>query len=281
MSRDGYALLSVLWLVVLLGTLIGTGTSLVVVNHLEGENRLHLVRAKWAAVACLELAKARFSSRGLGVAVDSVTLGGDLWCSGDGINPDVRINPNLGDSLGLIRVLGDVGAVASLLDWIDEDDHPREAGAESEWYRHRGRRLPRNGPLANARELIHVRGFENTSLADAEQLFTTRGDGRVAPGRASLKVLESVSLLPRQVARRIARFPDSTLTPAAVVEAMGVELTTEEFRQLSERLSFDESLEWVRFQGSVNAGRRVLTAVLIAELVRSPGQLATRRLVPQ
>lgn len=45
----------------------------------------------------------------------------------------------------------------SLLDWLDDDDEPREAGAEARWYRSRGV-VPRNGALRSIDELVHVRG---------------------------------------------------------------------------------------------------------------------------
>lgn len=45
----------------------------------------------------------------------------------------------------------------SLLDWIDDDDVPREAGAEAGWYARRGL-VPRNGPLRSIDELVHIRG---------------------------------------------------------------------------------------------------------------------------
>lgn len=47
----------------------------------------------------------------------------------------------------------------SLLDWQDDDDEPRESGAEADYYRLR-RLTPRNGPLRSIGELVQVRGFD-------------------------------------------------------------------------------------------------------------------------
>ena len=46
----------------------------------------------------------------------------------------------------------------SLLDWIDDDDEAREAGAEAPYYAPLGRR-PRNGPLHSLGELMLIRGM--------------------------------------------------------------------------------------------------------------------------
>ncbi len=46
----------------------------------------------------------------------------------------------------------------SFLDWIDDDDEPRQHGAEIDYYANLGRR-PRNGPLHSIDELLGVRGM--------------------------------------------------------------------------------------------------------------------------
>ncbi len=54
---------------------------------------------------------------------------------------------------------------AALLDWLDEDDDPREGGAESEYY---GQLEPpyqaKNGPLDSVEELLLVKGFSAAVL---------------------------------------------------------------------------------------------------------------------
>lgn len=81
-----------------------------------------------------------------------------------------RINVNLAPSDVLSRTPGlDQAAVASILDWIDDDDTPNPDGAENEYYA--GLSPPygcRNGPLESLEELAFVRGIT------AELYFGTR-----------------------------------------------------------------------------------------------------------
>lgn len=62
-------------------------------------------------------------------------------------------------------------ATDSLLDWTDDDDDPRNDGAESAWYERRSIR-PRNGPLQSIDELVAVRGF-NAAAVDRVRSFVT------------------------------------------------------------------------------------------------------------
>ena len=53
----------------------------------------------------------------------------------------------------------------SILDWIDEDDEPREFGAETEYYGALDPPYdPKNGPLTTVEELLLVRGVDPTVL---------------------------------------------------------------------------------------------------------------------
>ena len=64
----------------------------------------------------------------------------------------------------------EVQAAESILDWLDEDDDPRESGAESEFYSRLTRPLmPRNALPPDLDELLFVRGV------DAFRLFGIRG----------------------------------------------------------------------------------------------------------
>lgn len=51
--------------------------------------------------------------------------------------------------------------VAAVLDWRDLDDLPRPLGAERQWYAAHARKTPRNGNIADVRELLFIRGIDS------------------------------------------------------------------------------------------------------------------------
>lgn len=281
--RDGFALVAVLWLILLLSALGSAGIAPVVVEQRAAENRVALGRAGWAALACLELLRARVA-RGTEVqeSLDSIALGASVWCDAESMNVDERVNVNVADSAGLQRVLGDPGRVAALLDWIDEDDLPRAAGAEAEWYRAAMRPLPRNAPLRDPSELALVRGFEAIAPDELYRVFTTRGLGRVSPNRAPSWALGSVSVLSEQQIERVVALRTSGATFAAaeqVTVAAGLDPTIPEFRDLTQRLSFNESEHTVVVSGRVSLGERTLESRLVVVLIETDGELVVSHVV--
>jgi type II secretory pathway component PulK len=283
-SRNGFALLTVLWLLLLLSVLLADVLVPVVVSLRAGENRVLLTRAKWAALGCLELARARFANEAAPTAIDSVALGTTVWCRSESLSPDERVNPNASDSSGLLRVVGDGSRVASVLDWIDADDEPREEGAERDWYSARGRATPRNAPIRDAKELGLIRGFEQVSMGDLERLFTARGEGRLSPNRAPAWALASIAVLsPQDVSKIVTRrgLAARFVTAEQLVSMTGIDVGLEEFRELTRRLSFTESERTTRFQGLVDAGTRRLDYTVVAVLHETPQGLSVAQLEAQ
>lgn len=276
-SRDGFALIAVLWLVAALAVLLTVGMRPARLAADAAQNRLGRARALWAARGCLALLQAR--NAGLGTDVDEgpVALGPATWCTLEPFDWDVRINPNIMDSLGLMRVLDDSVRVASLLDWIDEDDTPREAGAEEGWYRTTGRVLPRNGTLAAVAELTHIRGFEEEPLDSLEALFTVRGNGSVSPDRASALVLSSVSALSDSDVARLVAIRSSRRSFASVESvclSLGMDPTPDTFRELALRLSIRPTERTFRVYGWTDVGDRVVRSRIDVELMPVDGELA-------
>lgn len=193
MSRHGFALLSALWIVVALGTLGAVATRVGRSEFAAARNRVLLARAGWAREACVELLLARFQPtdplRG-----DSAGLGRGTWCRIAVEDPEARLNVNVASPDHLSALLGSDSLTAALLDWRDPDSLPRPGGAEADWYRARGRATPRNGPLADLRELRLVRGFDLPVVRRLLPLLTTRGDGRVDVNTAPGPVLSAVGL---------------------------------------------------------------------------------------
>jgi hypothetical protein len=225
--------------------------------------------------------RARFPGGRPEARFDSVALGPVVWCAVDDVAPEQRVNPNVGDSIGLTRLLMDPVRVASVLDWLDEDDDPRDAGAEAEWYRRRARTLPRNGPLRDPAELRLVRGFEDVTVAELERMFTVRGDGRVSANRAPAWALASVSVLSPEDAERIVALRGAAPTlavPDQVVTLAGIDLTLEEFAELTRRISFSDARRTLRFRGLARAGARTLEFTAVAVLQEREGELTVAQL---
>ena len=265
--RGGFALLSVLWLIAALAILTLTQVAPAIVARRAAENRTQVTRARWAAHGCLALLRSRVAAGARAPGTDSVAFSETVWCTVESLRPDERLNPNFTDSAGLVRALGDPVMTASILDWIDPDDQPRDGGAEASWYRTRQRATPRNSSLADPAELALVRGFEHATIADLESWFTTRGDGSVSPMRAERWVLESVSGLPFGWMDRLtsARF-SSPASAEQLVAALGLQPTIGEFREMERRLSFAEESNVLRIVGHADAGRAVLKSTLIVSV---------------
>ncbi len=277
MNRRGFALITVLWVVAALATLVTLGVASADVDRRAAENRVLLRRAMWAARACVAIARGRYDPRSRTIAVDSTDLGRGAWCRADDMDPSVRLNVNTADSIALARVLGDDLLTAALLDWRDPGDEPRPTGAEADWYLAEGRLPPRNGPFASIEEVELVHGLEEAPPDALERLLTVRGDGRLDPNRASPAVLGALSLLPDGTAARLvrlreggARFDDAE----EVVVASGATLGPSAFRELTRRLVFEPRERVVRVVGGASNGARTLRSTLVVTLTVTTTGLA-------
>jgi type II secretory pathway component PulK len=184
-------------------------------------NRAELDRAYWMAAGCA--ARAR--------AVIDVLLrdgaGGDVasvWRTLDRRLPNAmtveracdvqlealgtRLDVNTASDEMVARLLSALGVpesrsremVDALADWKDSDDVARGAGAERSWYVAEHREQPRNGPIADVRELARVQGFER--ISDFDSVLGVDG-GRVSLATAPVSVLMSIPGLTRETAETI------------------------------------------------------------------------------
>jgi general secretion pathway protein K len=219
-GNAGFALIAVLWVMVGLSALALAGTLAARDAVSAATNRAELARAAWAAEDCLERARAAVSAaladaraegpeaptwRALDRAVGASRLvdGCDL-----AVVPAGRlVDLNTADGEQLRRLFRAAGAgpdradslADALLDWRDGDDQARPFGIEAAGYRAAGRPLPRNGPLADERELAEVRGFGHPDGVDT---LLTVEPGRVFLDRAPPAVLASLpGMTPEAVAR--------------------------------------------------------------------------------
>lgn len=252
-SRAGFALVSVLWILVGISAL-GLAANLAARQSVaSARNRADLAAAAWRAEACVERARAAVS--------DALTAarheppGATVWGRMDRVVAEApalagmdctvavraagaALDVNAADDETLRRLFQALGrAPASadsladaLLDWRDGDDAPRPHGAEAEWYRARGLHPPRNGPFADGREVLRVRGME--ALPGIDTLLSAE-PGKVPLMQAPAAVLAAMPGLDAEAAARVAelrmrgeRVADlaaftGSLSPGARERAMG------------------------------------------------------------
>ncbi|MEM7417908.1 MAG: hypothetical protein AAF389_20640 [Gemmatimonadota bacterium] len=278
MDRNGFALLGVLWMVAVVGSVLTTGLAPVLAQRDGAVNRAALVRAQWAAEGCIALLQSRAADgRQLG-AVDSIALGPNVWCSLKSLRPDERLNVNRADSATLAAALRDPIRVASLLDWIDEDDIPREGGAEREWYIDRRRPTPRNAPFQDVSEVTKVRGFDGAGVDDLEEVFTIWGDGTVSPNRAPFWLLRSVQGVPVGLAEGAVRTRRTIAFEHAeqLVAVLGIIPSIDEFREMSRHFSFREFEDIVRATGHAETGARRLSSTVTVATRDDEGRIGVR-----
>src|SRR5260370_34214566 len=134
MSTRGFALLTVLWVLVAVSALAGAALTAARTGSLATRNRVLLARAGWAREACVEILLARYAQDSGLRALDAVDLGRGTWCRATLEDPGAKLNLNLADRAALVAVLAAASrrsapsaeSVAdALLDWRDADTIPR------------------------------------------------------------------------------------------------------------------------------------------------------------
>ncbi|HYW08758.1 MAG TPA: hypothetical protein VE913_17485 [Longimicrobium sp.] len=219
-SRDGFALLAVLWVLVGVSALALVAQLAARESVAASRNRSDLGVAAWRAEGCAERARAAISAalqaaraEGPGggawngiarvVADSPLTAGCELSVRAVGATLDV----NSADaeslhrfflSMGIAPALAD-SVTDALLDWRDADGDTRPSGAEAGAYS--GRPVPRNGPFAHPRELLRVRGMERVAGIDT---LLGVDSARVALNQAPLPVLAALPGFTPELLARIA-----------------------------------------------------------------------------
>jgi type II secretory pathway component PulK len=211
--RSGGALLSVLWVIAGVSTVV---FALSVTAHqafIASRNRINAERAHWHALGCIaarlaavdevlraagELEAVREAWRSIDEGRLALTLPPDAGCVESLEAAGARLDINAATSEQLLALFGAVGLgsgrrdlAEALHDWTDADRLARPIGAEAEWYRARGRLAPRDEPIADLDELRFVRGFE--SSADRLRPFlSTIAEQRVSLDHAPDEVLSTL-----------------------------------------------------------------------------------------
>ena len=193
MSRRGFALLAVLWVLTALSVLGAVALAVARTGSQTTRNRILLTRAGWAREACVDILLARYAQNPRVRALDPIDLGRGTWCRATLEDPAAKLNLNLATREQLVTVLTvvcrrSVAAVDSLadalLDYRDPDTIPRSFGAETE--------ANRNGPLAAVAELAYIRGFDSSLVDRLTPILTTRGTGVININAAPPEVLATL-----------------------------------------------------------------------------------------
>jgi general secretion pathway protein K len=300
-GRDGFALVSVLWLMVGISALALVANLAAREGVAAARNRADLALAAWRAEDCL--ARARAAIGDALIAARDEAPGASVWGRMDeevarspllpGTACEVALRPagaaldvNAAGTETIRRLLVATGLPSAradsladaLADWRDEDDTPRPLGMEAEGYRAAGMRPPRNAPLADIRELRLVRGW--AAVEGVDTLLSVE-PGRVPLTHAPAAVLASLPGLGAEAAGRLAemrmrggRVADlaafvGTLSPGAREEAM------RHFQEIA-GLAVEEPEAWiVTARGAV--GTPAAVSVVEVRLVRASGRAAIVR----
>jgi len=226
-GERGFALIAVLWTLVVVGAL--AGAYLAESRHVVrlSANRNAELQAGYAAVAGIErahnvLERLHILSRASATQLDVVSRSRltFVWNHLDSTFAEIAVDclgsacyelkvRDLGTALNVNRVtesqLRDffqaLGAeyrqadivAQSIADWIDPDDLHRARGAEGDYYL--GLRFPytpRNGPITDLNELRRVRGMDERLFQRAVRYLSVVGDGRINLNAAPEAVLAAL-----------------------------------------------------------------------------------------
>jgi hypothetical protein len=276
------ALLAVLWTIVLLASVAGTAVSIARRGMWVSTNRLALARARWAAAACIEILQDAVTRDSAIVALPRVDLGRGVWCVVEAEPAGARLDLDVADSAALAVVLGRPDLVAAVLDWRDEDDSPRAAGAERTWYEDRGRPRPRNAPFAHPTELRLVAGFEDSVLARILPLVGVRVDAPVPLLAAPRPVLATLPGLTPEAIDLLLRLPGAG-APGSLEEIHALLSPSSRIAMLERHTDLTRATtmvpEWfdLRVRGAVDGSRARCEITLRARV--SSGQLHVARRV--
>jgi general secretion pathway protein K len=237
-ARGGFVLLAVLWVLVGLASL-GLALSLVGRDAVGAtQNRVGLARAHWLAEGCVSVARAVAASeltdptradaawRTLDEVVANSPLASNTGCDLSVRPAGATLNVNTADAPELARVflalhimpMSADSLVDAILDWRDSDDEPRPNGAERAWYEERRRFTPRNGPIADVRELGRIRGLDQLSGLDS---VLGMEPGRIPLGRAPRAVLMALPGFTEELADRIAELRERRALPPDLLTLAG------------------------------------------------------------
>lgn len=112
MTRRGFALLTVLWLITALSAVVGLALATTRLGQRTTLNRIALTRGHWAAEGCLAIAQARWVQHRLADTA-TVALGRGTHCHWRIEDPTARVNVNTADRELLERVTPNADSIVA------------------------------------------------------------------------------------------------------------------------------------------------------------------------
>jgi hypothetical protein len=250
--RRGFALLTVLWLVALLGGVTGGLLMLVRREQRSSANREAITRIRWADDACLAILQARYAKQPDVRVVDAIDLERGVWCRVAVTDLAARVNLSTASGAMLRAVLGSDSLAAAIMDWRDADSVPEAQGAARPWYAARQRDGPRNAPFRSVNEILLVRGFEAASIMWLDSVFTVEGDGRINPNLVSAAVLRGLPGLTAEAIQMLGMGPSVTGLDQIMsrVSSPSRQQLASSYRELSAQVTFQPA--WL--EARIDAG---------------------------
>ena len=217
-ERRGFALIAAIWLMVALSALGLEVATLAHSRRLSAANAIEAERARGAADAGIEHARARLTRllafdtrqdssgsrdpwRRFDLALpDTISLG-DARYHVELADANARVNVNLAGENQLRRLFAglriDAGVAdrvaQAIADWRDADDLPHLRGAERSAYLTAGlRTIPRNAPLVRVEELRDLYGMTPALYSSIAPYVTVQGSGQINLNSADRAVLLSL-----------------------------------------------------------------------------------------
>lgn len=262
MSRNGFALLAVLWTLTVLAGSVALGTAGARVGQRASANRLALARGRWAAESCLAIAHAR-GVRGTLADTATIDLGRTVHCAWTVVRPDARLDVNHAPRAALVTLATGVGVSQELIEPF--------AGAVID--------ARRGAPFTDVAQLGDLPGADARVLA----LLSVDGSGRVDAGTADPTVLASLpGITPEAVAtlvrRRAVGGPIRTFDELGGSLSPGGRATLHaNYAELVTLLQFASTRLILKTEGWVSAHGRLPAVTIEAVIERLPDRFALLR----
>jgi type II secretory pathway component PulK len=257
MSRRGFALLGVLWVLTAVTALVGIGMVVARVGADTTRNRVLLARAEWGREACGEILQARFAANPSTRTLEPIDLGRGTWCRASLDDPASRLNLNIADRHVLAALFAAVGVQPSIADSV----------------------IARRGQ-GTIYDIGEVGGIDSVSAVFLNRFVTTRGPGAVNVNIAPPEVLrvlpglgeEAVAVLLGRRAARPIHNPDEL---AGLLSRSSRALLLDNYAEFVRVAAFGPPQLIGTIEGAVRGTPIVTRATLT--LVSIPGRLAVIR----
>jgi len=162
-NRKGFALITVLWLIAALASVVALEVGAVRLGNQASANRIVLTRGRWAAEACLAIVQRRWAEHRMPDTA-SFDLGRGTHCSWHVDDPTTRINVNIAD----VEMLRGLGWSETFLQAVVE--------------------ARRRGPFQSVGQLSQLAGYDSSAVDQA----TVLGPGSINVTAAPRELLRTL-----------------------------------------------------------------------------------------